>query len=670
MGAAVRPTGVRFSVFSRHGTRVRLALFNDVGDTQPAHEIEFHPEKHRIGDMWSMFVEGLGPSTLYAYRVDGPSEPERGHRFDPGRYLVDPASRAYAGCAEEGTLKSVVVAEETDWFEDLRPKVPMHETIIYETHVRGLTVDGSAAVEHPGAYAGLIEKIPYLKDLGITSVELLPIQELGQTRLVHDNPIIGEKLANYWAYNPIGFFAPTARYAADKAPGGQLLEFRRMVAALHEAGLEVILDVVFNHTAEYDETGPTLCFRGLDNSIYYLLDEHGGYLDLTGCGNTLNCNHPLVRDLILDCLRYWVAVMHVDGFRFDLASILGRDRAGRLVENAPLIERIAEDPILRNAKLIAEAWDAAGAYQVGAFGDGRWADWNGRYRDEVRRFWHGDAGVKWFFAARMAGSPDVYRFPDHTPQHTINFITAHDGFTLRDLVSYETKRNEANGEDNRDGADMNYSWNCGVEGETDAPAVLATRLRMQKNFLATLFLSLGVPMMLGGDELGRTQQGNNNAYCQDNAISWYDWTLLDKYKELHRFCKHVIRLRKSHPVFVRPAFLRDAPDESGAPSELTWRDASGASPNWDDGGLALACWISGTVNAGVELYMMFNASMNAADFALPPGPWRVLLDTAQPPPGDCPDEHAAASVGEGPVHLAAKSMVVLAGGDVGSRNAR
>lgn len=662
MGPTVHDTGVRFAVFSRHATRVWLALFERIEDTQPVCEFEYHPEKHRIGDVWSLFVEGLGPGALYAFRMAGPFDPARGHRFKPDQFLLDPYARTIVGRLEDNTLKCRAVDEDLDWTGDLSPRVPLNETIIYETHVRGLTIHESAFVDAAGTFRGLIDKIPYLNELGVTAVELLPVQEPGEYRLGRSSIDSAKELLNYWGYNSIGFFAPCARLAQSGPEGGQIDEFRSMVAALHRAGIEVILDVVFNHTAEGDADGPTLSFRGIDNAIYYTLDENGGYRDFAACGNTMNCNHPLVRDFILDCLRYWAAVLHVDGFRFDLASILARDPKGDLLEKAPLIERIAEDPILRNVKLIAEAWDVGGAYQVGSFGMGRWAEWNGRYRDDVRRFWRGEAALKADFAARIAGSADLYLDAGRTPQHTINFITCHDGFTLRDLVSFDQKHNRGNGEGNEDGSDHNFSWNCGVEGDTDDPEILALRLRMQKNLLATLFLSLGVPMLLGGDEFGRSQQGNNNAYCQDNELSWYDWRLTQKNAEILRFCKAMVRFRKGNPVFTRTTFFTGGPVGPGFEADAAWFDASGAPQAWNEDDGTLAWRIHARENGGVPLYLIFNPSPSPVEFHVPGGAWAIAIDTAVNAPSDCPDEEDRQSI-DGPAvrRVEARSMVVLTG---------
>ncbi len=630
-GPVVYDNGVRFAVFSRHATRVWLAFFDDIGDKKPAREFFFDPEFHRTGDMWSVFVQGLGPGAYYMFRMDGPFEPAAGHRFNPDVYLLDPYAKAFVGDIHDGTMKCVTVHDEKDWFEDRPPRIPMHETVIYEAHLKGLTAHPSSGVDAPGTYTGLIDKIPYLKDLGVTAVELLPIHEFGETYLGRTSLITGEPLINYWGYSNIGFFAPAGRYAQSAVEYEHLDEFRRMVRALHDAGMEIILDVVFNHTSEGNERGPTLCFRGMDNAIYYILDEEGEYCNYSGCGNTVNCNHPLVRDFILDCLRYWVAVMHVDGFRFDLASILGRDVNGEVLEEAPLIRRIAEDPVLRNTKLIAEAWDAGGAYQVGSFCDVRWAEWNGRYRDDMRRYWRGDPGMRGPFATRLTGSSDLYALEGRSPEHSINFITCHDGFTLRDLVSYKEKRNWANGEGNRDGSNDNLSMNCGAEGDIDeAPEVYELRLRMQKNFIASLFLSLGVPMLLGGDEFGRTQLGNNNAYCQDNEISWHDWDLLDEYGELHEFTRGMMAFRKQNPVLQRRKHFTGEADPVTGRRDITWFGPDGGALDWDAPEGTLGCHIAAGNGQPVDLCMIFNNTEREVVFQLPEGAWTVRVDTARP----------------------------------------
>ncbi|HUH98704.1 MAG TPA: glycogen debranching protein GlgX, partial [Anaerolineales bacterium] len=584
-GAQEKGRGVNFAVFSRHASRVRLELFDRPEDAGPSRIIELDPRRNRTGDVWHVWVEGIGPGQLYAYRVDGPYEPKQGHRFNFNRLLLDPfaaaitqrppwdfgAARGYDPLAGEPDLspaqldnsrsmpKCVFIGEHFRWAGDQPLRHPWSSTVIYETHVRGFTVHPNSGVDHPGTYRGLIEKIPYLKTLGVTAVELMPVQEFNGSSAARTDPQTGEGLRNYWGYDPVVFCAPKASYSSSGDLGQQKLEFKEMVHAFHDAGIELILDVVFNHTAEGDELGATLCFRGMDNAIFYTLaDDQRHYRDFTGTGNTVNANHPVVRDFILHALRYWTVEMHVDGFRFDLASVLGRDESGRLLANAPLLEAIAEDPILRDVKIIAEAWDAAGAYEVGSFSERRWAEWNGRYRDDVRRFWRGDEGMLGLFASRICGSADLYTRSGKGPEGSINFITCHDGFTLNDLVSYRDKHNGANGENNLDGTDANFSENYGMEGPAADAQVEAVRKIQIKNFLLTLLISRGVPMLLGGDEFRRTQRGNNNAYCQDNETSWYDWSFLQKHEEIFRFTCGMIAFRRGHPVLSREQFYSAA----------------------------------------------------------------------------------------------------------------
>jgi isoamylase len=645
-GATVRPEGVNFAVFSRNARRMWLALFD--GDPRtPVSEHEMKPETHRTGDVWSVFIGGLEPGAKYMFRAEGPSKPEAGHRFDAERFLLDPCARVITGSVDDGSALCVVADPEHDWQEDRSPRHGMADLVVYETHVKSFTAHPSSGVEHPGTYLGFIEKIPHLVDLGVNAVELLPVHHCGErTITVRSHPETGEHLTNLWGYQPIGYYAPDGFYATDDGEGAQLVEFRALVRALHHAGIEVIIDVVFNHTAEYGKEGPTLCFRGLDNTVYYHLDDAGGYRDFTGCGNAVNCNHPVVRDFILDCLRYWVLEMHVDGFRFDLASILNRDREGHLHGNAPLVDHIAEDPVLRDVKLIAEPWDIAGGYQLGGFGGPAWGEWNARYRDDVRRFWRGDAGSKGDFARRITGSPDIYQSGGRTPLHSVNFITAHDGFTLRDLVSYNKKHNEANGEGNRDGLDENYSWNCGAEGPTDDPIVTAMRDRMERSLTATLLLSLGVPMLHGGDECGRTQLGNNNAYCQDNELSWHDWTLAETNASLLRFTREMIAFRRENPVFRQATFFTGRAVKKGGEADLLWFDPAGNTQGWDAGNHTLACRIDGSVNGGVTLYMVFNPSAQAVEFTLPKGSWKLRINTAKLPPNDICAKDKAPDVSE------------------------
>ncbi len=565
LGASRHPDGVNFAVLSRHATAVSLVILPEEGGSKPLAEFPLDPRRNRTGDHWHVVVHELPEVFCYGWRVDGPHG--RRTRFDPTRLLVDPATTILSNGAEwagtcetdpERTGRRSLFARHGrfDWEDEGPPLTPPEDSIIYELHVRGFTRHGSANVANPGTYRGLIEKIPYLKWLGVTAVELLPIHEFDECDCPFTNPETGEKLVNFWGYNTIAFAAPKAAFAATAKEHGQVDEFREMVKAFHQAGIEVYLDVVFNHTCEGDDRGRTFHFRGLDNELYYLLDDQGRYLNFSGCGNTVNCNHPIVREMILNCLRHWVGDMHVDGFRFDLASILGRDRRGNIMVEPPVIEAIAEDGVLADAKLIAEPWDAGGAYQVGGFPFGRrWSEWNGKYRDDVRRFWKGDPGMTGALASRLCGSSDVYQWGGRLPRHSVNFVTCHDGFTLWDLVSYNHKHNEANGEGNRDGSNDNWSWNSGVEGETDDPGVVQLRIRRAKGLMATLLMSQGVPMLLAGDEFLRTQKGNNNAWCQDNDISWVDWSKKDQNADFLRFTREMIRLRRMHPVFRRRRYF-------------------------------------------------------------------------------------------------------------------
>jgi len=670
LGAHVKNGSVRFAIFSRHATRLWLLLFKNPADAHPDQTIELNPNQFRTGDIWHVEVKGLRPGQLYAYRADGPYLPQKGLRFNKNKLLLDPYTHAITGNftwdlspaisydrtspntdlsfstidSAAGLPKCIVVNHDFDWQGDRPLNYPLKDCIIYETHVRGLTRHSSAHAEHPGTFRGVIEKIDYFKSLGITSLEFLPVMEFDKNEIIRKNPFTGERLENYWGYSTISFMAPKGIYSASGFVGEQVNEFKIMVRELHRAGIEVILDIVLNHTSEGNEMGPTLCFRGLDNSIYYLLEDNKRYYkNFSGCGNTLNCNHPVVRTFVMDCLRYWVIDMHVDGFRFDLASILGRGPDGELLENPPLVERIAEDPILRNTKIIAEAWDAAGAYQVGRFSRNRWAEWNGRYRDDIRRFWRGDPGMVPAFATRFAGSSDLYN-NGRQPFHSINFITCHDGFTLNDLVSYNDKHNEANGEFNLDGTNDNFSFNFGEEGPITHPEIENLRQRQIKNFLTTLMLSQGTPMLLGGDEFRRTQQGNNNAYCQNNEISWYDWDLLEANREIFEFCRKIIELRKRHPVFRRAHFFTGQDKDRDLMRDVHWFSQDGAEQSWDTNCRTLTCLMDGSsLETGAELddddaCILINIDFNSHSFIIPPAPngkkWHLAVDTARAAPDD------------------------------------
>lgn len=648
--------GVNFSLFSRHASRVRLEFFDLAADATPARVFEFDPARNRTADVWHVWVKGIRPGQLYDYRLDGPYQPAEGHRFNFNKMLLDPfataisplpdwdfgPARGYDLTAPERELlaskiddagampKCVFTHEHFNWHDDRPLKHPWSQTVVYETHIRGFTVHPSSGVAHPGTYRGLMEKIPYLQELGVTAMELMPVYEFNEHQAPGINPQTGKPLRNYWGYDPVAFFAPKASYSSAGGLGQQKLEFKEMVRALHHAGIEVILDVVFNHTAEGSQLGPTLCYRGIDNAIFYMLaSEKRYYKDFTGTGNTINANHPVVRDHIMAALRYWVLEMHVDGFRFDLASVLGRDGIGKLLANAPLLERIAEDPILRDVKIVAEAWDSAGAYEVGSFSERRWAEWNGRYRDDIRRFWRGDDGMLGLFASRICGSADIYTKSGKGPECSINFVTCHDGFTLNDLVSYRDKHNEANGENNHDGTDANFSENCGAEGETTDAGIEALRKKQIKNFLLILLISRGVPMLLGGDEFRRTQGGNSNAWCQDNETSWHDWSGLQQHSEISRFTRGMLALRRAHPVLSKEQFYTD--------DEIQWYNPQGGLPDWTDPkAKQFACLIDEEEQSA--LYLMFNAGADTIDFGLPTLPsgarWHLAADTARIAPGD------------------------------------
>jgi isoamylase len=654
IGATVRPGGVNFSVFSKHAALMELLLFDDANATQPARVIPLNADEHRTYHYWHVFVPDLQPGQVYAYRAHGPFAPNRGWRFDAEKVLLDPYGFAIAvpetydrwAAARPGdnaatAMKSIVADPgRYDWEGDLPLRRPFAETVIYELHVGGFTRHPSSGVASAkrGKYAGLIEKIPYLKDLGVTALELLPVFQFDP----QDAP---EGRVNYWGYQPVSFFAPHHAYSSQKKPLAVLDEFRDMVKALHRAGLEVILDVVFNHTTEGDLTGPTLCYRGLANDFYYILkNDKSQYADYTGCGNTLNANQPIVRRLIQDSLRYWVTQMHVDGFRFDLASILSRDENGHPLPNPPVLWDIESDPLLAGTKLIAEAWDSAGLYQVGSFIGDAWQEWNGRFRDDVRRFLKGDNGSVSGMATRILGSPDIYGHEEREAEQSINFVTCHDGFTLNDLVSYNHKHNEANGENNRDGSDDNLSWNCGAEGPTDDSTVEAVRNRQVKNFFALVLLAAGTPMLLMGDEVRRTQRGNNNAYCQDSDISWFDWSLLERHGDIHRFVKALNAFRQRRDVVVEGAAL--SLNQLLRRARIEWHGVALKQPDWSDHSHSLAFTLR-SLGARFLLHGMLNAYWERLTFELPPVPgelqqaWRRCIDTALESPNDiCPWETA------------------------------
>ena len=666
LGATPHPHGVNFCVYAREATAVSLLLFDRPGDSQPSRAVDLDPVRNRTEAYWHVFVPGVLHGQEYAWRVDGPSAPERGLRFDPRCELLDPYGRGIAiesrlvpgtSGAARPALRSVVVdMSRYDWEGDQPLRLPVTETIIYEMHVRGFTRHPSSRVapEKRGTYAGVIEKIPYLRDLGITAVELMPVFQFDP----NDAP---PGRMNYWGYSPLGFFAPHTGYAMRADALGAQDEFRDMVKALHRAGIEVILDVVYNHTAEGGENGPTFCFKGLANDEYYMLEEdRRHYANFTGTGNTINANHPVVRRLILDSLRYWVQEMHVDGFRFDLASVLARDETGQPRDNAPVLWDIETDPVLAGTKLIAEAWDAAGLYQVGTFLGHTWKEWNGRFRDDVRGFLRGDEGTVSRLASRLLGSPDLYGHEEREPEQSINFVTSHDGFTLEDLVTYERKHNEANGEDNRDGSDDNRSWNCGVEGPSSDPEVESLRHRQVKNFHVLNLFALGAPMLLMGDEMRRSQGGNNNAYCQDNETSWLDWSLAERHAGLLRFVRHLIRARVRRVQAAGRegeslnAFLRRA--------RLEWHGVELHSPDWGPSSHTLA-FTARAWGDGLVVHGMLNGYWEPLDFEVPePGAgvrWKRWCDTSLDAPHDIVSFDAASEVQGERYRVQPRSIVLL-----------
>jgi glycogen operon protein len=647
LGASLQPEGVNFAVYSKSATAVELLFFDGPDDDRPARVFELDPDTNRTFQYWHILVPGVAPGQHYGYRVKGPWAPEKRMRFDGQKLLLDPYGLAVAvgdryrrrAAARPGpnlgrAMKSVVVDPwDYDWEGDRPLQRPYSDTVIYEMHVAGFTRNPNSGLpaERRGTYAGVIDKLPYLQSLGITAIELLPVYQFDE----QDCP---EGLSNYWGYAPVSFFAPHLGYSMSRDPRGAINEFRDLVKACHRAGIEVILDVVYNHTAEGDERGPTFCYRGLEDDAYYILEQSAAsYSNFSGTGNTVNANHSVVRRMIVDSLKYWVTQMHVDGFRFDLASILSRDEQGRPLENPPVLWAIESDPVLAGTKIIAEAWDAAGLYQVGTFLGDRWTEWNGRFRDDIRSFVKGDKGAPRSAAARLLGSPDMYLQQEREPGQSINFVTCHDGFTLNDLVSYNEKHNEANREGNRDGTNNNVSWNCGVEGPTDDPAIEALRNRQVKNFLALLLLSVGTPMLLMGDEVRRTQRGNNNVYCQDNELSWMDWSLVERHGDMLRWVQGLIRGRRGMDIALTmdrmslSAFLTQA--------GIRWHGIKLDQPDWGDASRLMSASFT-NLSRTLELHLIANAYHQPLTCELLPEirgnehRWHRLLDTALEPPDD------------------------------------
>ncbi|MEO1131716.1 MAG: glycogen debranching protein GlgX [Cyanobacteria bacterium J06639_1] len=674
LGATVVKGGTNFCVYAKSAIALDLLLFDEPEAPQPNRIIPLDRQRHKTFHYWHVFVPGVGHGQVYAYRAYGADAPERGMRFDDSKVLLDPYARAVVGdelysrkaASRPGdntarSLRGVVVDTSLyDWEGDTAPCIPYSRTVIYEMHVGGFTAHPNSGLEEDlrGTYAGAIAKIPYLKSLGITAVELLPVHHFDE----QDAP---PGVSNYWGYSTVAFFAPHRGYSFRRDPIGPVDEFRDMVKAFHRAGIEVILDVVFNHTAEGDKNGPTLSFRGLDNETYYILDpeDSAEYANYTGCGNTVKANHPVMGRTILDSLRYWVTEMHVDGFRFDLASVLSRDIFGQPPEApVPVLWDIESAPTLAGTKLIVEAWDAAGLYQVGRFVNyGDWyAEWNGPFRDDVRRFVKGDRGTVGSLASRILGSPDIYTASDRDSNRSIHFITCHDGFTLNDLVSYDRKHNDANGEDNRDGTDANHSWNCGVEGPSTNPEIEQLRLQQMKNLMLLLLMSQGTPMLSMGDEVRRTQYGNNNAYCQNNELSWFDWDLVSKHRDFLAFTQKAIALTQSLELFQQ-----ERPLSIGTKSEhpyLQWHGIDLDAPDWHDSSHTLAFEL-GHPERGEYLYVALNAYWKPLKFQIPPltgdRRWHRIIDTALSSPNDFMDYRRAPVVDDNAYEVEARSAIVL-----------
>jgi glycogen operon protein len=672
LGATIDNGGVNFAVYAENATSVELLLFDAADDPKPAQTITLDPTKNRTFHVWHVHVGGVGASQVYGYRVDGPIDPSQGHRFNRNKVLVDPYSRGNVDAVWERhdavgdtdnvatSIRSMVIdVSDYDWEGDQPLKRPMAESVIYEMHVRGFTRSPTSGSSRPGTFSAVIDKIPHLQQLGVTAIELLPIFDFDHTEVLRSGPD-GQPLHNYWGYDPFSYFAPQSWYCFSPEEGAHIREFRDMVKALHKAGIEVILDVVYNHTSEGNELGPTISFRGFENSTYYLLEQDRQYYqNHSGCGNAVNANHPIVSKLIIESLEYWVLEHHVDGFRFDLGSVLSRGPDGRIMEFPPVLWNIELSERLADTKVIAEAWDL-GEYQLGHFPGSRWAEWNGKYRDDVRRFVRGDYGLVSAMATRLAGSSDLFEQEGERPTNSINFITAHDGFTLNDLVSYNEKHNEANGENNRDGTNDNNSSNYGVEGPSRDPALEALRERQIRNFLSILLLSQGVPMLLGGDEFRRTQHGNNNAYCQDSELVWFDWDLVREQRDLIRFVSELTALRAGCPALHRAHWFSGAVNDRGL-ADITWHGTELDAPDWGGGSRVLAFTLGGE-GEDPDVHVMLNMHTDGLDFELPTTPgrrWHLSVDTASLAPGDIASSGAEAPVDGTTRHVHGRSVVAM-----------
>ncbi len=672
----ISKNAVNFSVSSLYAKSCELVLFHK-GHLQPFAVIPF-PKEFKIGSVFAMTVWGLDyEKTEYGFRMDGPFNPREGHWFDPSKLLLDPYAKVVRGRDIWGQRTDwsnpyqyragIIKPELYDWEGDRQLRIPLKDLVIYEMHVRGFTRHSSSEVGNKGTYAGIIEKIPYLKDLGINCIELLPVAEFDEllkknVNLTHET---GNCITNFWGYGPIAYFAPKSGYAAASlTQGSPVNEFKDMVKALHKNGIEVILDVVFNHTGEEGKEGPYISFRGIDNKTYYMLDSEGSYKDFTGCKNTLNCNHPIVREFILNCLRYWVEEYHIDGFRFDLASAMTRDESGKPMDNPPLLEAISYDPVLKKTKLIAEAWDAVGLYQVGTFPSyGRWSDWNGKFRDDVRRFIKSDSGMVQTMVQRIQGSPDL--FGERGPSASVNFVTSHDGFTMMDLVSYSRKHNKDNRENNLDGSNENFSWNWGCEGPTNDPEITGLRKRIIKNAVSILLISQGVPMILAGDEFGRTQRGNNNAHCQDNEVSWLDWRLLKENQELYNFFKRMIEFRKAHPIVRNKDWFESKVRHGSKYPDISFHGTRAGQVDYSHESRLLAVMFNGQHLKDNIIYAAMNMHWEEHKFMLPKlsdAQWFVFANTGLQPPDDiCCVGQESLLDNQSEIVLGPRSVVILVG---------
>ena len=655
-GATHQENGVNFAIAIKNAYKVFIVFFNEADPKHPIQEIELDPKYNKTGDVWHIHVQGLPPFALYGYRIFSSSTQQDSH------LILDPYSKAVSTTTEWGNssgrsyhpLGKVIPPSHFDWQGDKSPNIAMADLIIYEMHVRGLTRDPSSFVSHPGTFLGVIEKIPHLKNLGINALEIMPIHEFNECEATQLDPNNQFRLYNYFGYSTVNFFSPMNRYTTQSHGDSPLNEFKTMVRACHKNGIEVFLDVVYNHTSEGNREGPTHSFRSLNPEGYYIIDPHGNYLNFSGCGNTFNSNHPWSIELILTSLRYWVTEMHVDGFRFDLASIMTRGENGELLSYAPLIEAISKDPVLSQTKLIAEAWDAAGLYQVGGFYPGtRWAEWNGRYRDVVRRFMKGFSQQKTAFATAICGSEDLYGWGGRTPTCSINFVTAHDGFTLADLVSYNEKHNEDNGENNRDGCNSNESWNCGAEGMTSNSKITSLRERQMRNFHRALMISQGIPMILMGDEYAHTRNGNNNPWCQDNSLNWFLWNKLQMQPGFYRFFQLLIHFRKEHPILSRDRFLTN--------KDITWHGLTPLHPDWGNDDSFVAFTLN--LDEKPSLYIAFNAAHVPQTVTIPPliegYHWVWVANTANPSPDDFFDEGERDPVGLESYRMLSNSALIF-----------